>query len=68
MLREDLEKLQVREKHTGVERAGLQEREVQLQIQLSSVQAKLELLEAECKELRQAVCHHSKPASTSMHA
>lgn len=56
VVREDLEKLQVREKHTGAERTGLQERESQLQMQLSTAQAKLDLLETECKELHQEVC------------
>lgn len=54
-LRGDLEKLQMREKQTGAERAGLHERDSQLQMKLSSAQAKLDLLETECKELRQEV-------------
>lgn len=56
-LREDVGKLQVREKHLTEERTSLQERESQLQIQLTASQTKLELLETECKDLRQEVCN-----------
>ena len=60
VLKEDLETLQVREKQSGTERAGLHERESQLQMKLSSAQAKLDILETECNELRQEVCFTSQ--------
>lgn len=55
VLREDLERAKVREKQLGAERAELKESESQVLMKLSAAQAKLVLLETECRELRQEV-------------
>jgi predicted nucleic acid-binding Zn-ribbon protein len=53
--KEDLGTARMRIHHLDEEKAELRYKETQLQAKLSSAQAKMDLLETECNELRQEV-------------